>query len=196
MGKLFYALFTLGVALFLFAIFYTPYLAHRGDPIVPALYDPGFSWACHQKISRSQCLFADGAGGFFVADCFRQAGEYVPNDNRIVRTVNEAGNVGYKLPVCARDIGIYGAVLLGALVYPFARKLEDARVPPAIYLLLAIIPIGFDGGMQLLGELGIFGDYESTNLTRVVTGAIAGIVLPFYIFPLFNHYMGKKEKTK
>ena len=47
-------------------------------------------------------------------------------------------------------------------------------------LLLALVPMGLDGGIQLLtqelyanGTIGFF--YESTNIMRSLTGTIAGI---------------------
>ncbi|MBS3067822.1 DUF2085 domain-containing protein [Candidatus Micrarchaeota archaeon] len=194
----FYGIFTAIMAILVFLIFYTPYLALAGNAFADWLYNPGFSWACHQKISRSLCMFKDSNGNYFIADCIKQTSSYVQNDNRIIRTTNERGEVGYKMPVCSRDIAIYGAMLIAAVIYPFMRKLDDKNVPPSMYLLLALVPIGLDGGLQLLSELGIqmFGAYESTNLIRMVTGAIAGFELPFYIFPLWNYYRTKKKDKK
>ena len=194
MGKTFYFIFTLILTLALVLMFYTPYLAFLQDPIAPALYNYGFSWACHQKISRSICLFKNNEGGYSFADCIKQTGVYVPNDNKQLSILDERGFLGYKLPVCARDVGIYTALLLGMLIYPFVRKINDKGVPPGIFLLLALIPMGLDGGIQLLSELGLslFGNYESTNAIRLVTGAIAGFILPFYIMPLYHHYRSKK----
>ncbi len=190
MGKIFYGLFTVVMAIVVFLIFCTPYLALAGDSLSDWIYNPGFSWACHQKISRSLCLFKDGGGSYFIADCMKQAGSYVQNDNRIIKATDEHGNIGYKMPVCSRDIAIYAAVLLASLIYPFFRKLGSDEVPSAVYLLLALMPMAVDGGLQLLSELGIgiFGSYESTNMARIVTGAIGGFALPFYIFPLWDHY--------
>ena len=193
MGKIFYGVFTVIMAVIVFLIFYTPYLAFTGD--ASWLYNPGFSWACHQKISRSLCMFKDAQGNYFIADCLKQSGSYIPNDNTIFSAKNEHGEAGYKMPVCARDIAIYGAMLIGAIIYPFFRKLEDKSVPAAIFLLLALVPIGIDGTLQLLSELGfnILGHYESTNSARIITGAIAGFALPFYIFPLWNYHRNKKK---
>lgn len=199
MGKFFYGIFTVIMAIVVFLIFYTPYIALAGNTLADSLYNPGFSWACHQKISRSLCMFKTTDGNYYVADCTKQSNEYIVNDNKIKSIKNEQGELGYKMPVCSRDIAIYGAMLIAAIIYPFMRKLDDKNVPPTIYLLLALVPIGLDGGLQLLSELGIrvFGAYESTNLIRTVTGAIAGFALPFYIFPLWNYYRsGKKNKKK
>ena len=194
MAKLFYGIFTAMTAIVVFLIFYTPYLAFAGSPLANWLYNPGFSWACHQKISRSLCLFKDSNGSYFVADCLKQTGTYMQNDNRIIKATDEHGNEGYKMPVCSREIAIYGAILLACLAYPFFRKLESDSVPETIFLFIALLPLAFDGGLQLLSDLGIgiFGPYESTNYIRIVTGTIAGFALPFYIFPLWNYYRSPK----
>lgn len=84
-----------------------------------------------------------------------------------------------QVPVCARDFAIYFSFLLAALLYPFLKKLEDARLPPIKYLLLALIPIGIDGGTQLIGLR------ESTNFLRILTGFVLGFVTPFYLIPFF-----------
>lgn len=197
MGKLFYGIFTTVMAIVTFLIFYTPYLAFNGDKLANSLYNPGFSWACHQKISRSLCLFRASSGNYYIADCLKQTNTYVANDNKILTATNENGDIGYKMPVCARDVGIYVAMLIASLAYPFIRKLDIDELPPGIFLLLSFIPIGVDGGLQLLSELHLFGNYESTNLIRLITGAIAGFVMTFYIFPLWNYYRyGKKNKKQ
>ncbi len=184
------------MAIVVLLIFYTPYLAFADNKLADWLYNPGFSWACHQKISRSLCMFKTSEGNYYIADCTKQSSEYITNDNRVRSIVNSQSELGYKMPVCARDITIYGTMLLGAIIYPFLRKLDDKNVPPGIFLLLALVPIGLDGGLQLLSEVGVnpFGHYESTNLIRMITGGIAGFVMPFYIFPLWNYYRTKKLK--
>ena len=197
---MFYVAFTLIMLIIVFLMVYTPYLAFTGEDTANWLYNPGFSWACHQKISRSLCLFKDDSsnGNYFIADCTKQIGKYVPNDRTQIKVINDNGLTGYKIPVCARDVGIYAAMLIASIIYPFFRKLHDENVPAGIYLLLAMVPIGLDGGLQLLSEFGIniFGNYESTNIIRLITGVIAGFALPFYIFPLVNYYKNKKFDKK
>ena len=104
---------------------------------------------------------------------------------------------GYKMTVCARCAGIYFAMLLGLLVYPLVKRVDDAEMPPFWYLLLAIVPIGLDGGTQLLADyapilagwginLPSFLLRHSTNELRVLTGGVVGVVMPFFILPMFN----------
>ncbi len=104
---------------------------------------------------------------------------------------------GYKMAVCARCAGIYFAMLVGLLVYPLFKRVDDAEMPNFRYLILAVVPIGIDGGTQLLADYapilagwGInlpgFLLRHSTNEIRVVTGAVVGLVMPFYILPMLN----------
>jgi len=164
------------------AIVLTPFLAFTHD--VGVSYD-AFGPTCHQKLSRSLCVFSDG-GGYWVADCTPQEGEYVTSseDKEAIEVRNDSVQ-GFKMPVCARDIGLYGAMLLGGLAYPLLRRLDDVSVYPAIYLVLAIVPLAIDGGGQLVSEIGILPFvYESSNLMRLLTGGIAGFAASFYALPL------------
>lgn len=174
--------------------------------MVPVLaFDQDMSWAynaygytCHQKISRSICIF-NNTNGHQIGDCTPQTGDFI--DSKIDRTtigILNGAEFGYKVPVCARDIGIYGSMLVGALVYPFVRKLEERKVYPAIFLILAIVPLGIDGSVQLVSELGFLPFvYESTNTIRLVTGVLAGFASTFYAIPiLMNMFGGSNYHTK
>ncbi|MBG18286.1 MAG: hypothetical protein CMB77_08050 [Euryarchaeota archaeon] len=105
---------------------------------------------------------------------------------------------GNQMPVCVRDIGILAGALLMSVIFTFRGRnrwlvrdtalsvLPDRWLEP-IYrtnmrtkvclglAALAILPIGFDGGIQMLTS------YESTNSLRLLTGAFfgAGICLYF-----------------
>lgn len=177
-----------------------PYLAFSED--MGATYklvrDLGI---CHQKISRSLCLFGDGLG-YWISDCTKQNGSFAAGSTDRVAEMVEIGNAkGYKMPVCARDFGIYAAMLLAALAYPFVRRLDEKRMYPALYLLLAMVPIALDGGIQFLSDVGwVPFSYESTNAMRILTGAIAGAAASFYAIPLtinlFSGDGGPKKRAK
>ncbi len=161
-------------------------------------YD-AFEPTCHQKLSRSLCVFS-GDGGTWIADCTPQGMAYVNDfsDREAIRVAGEGGSIGYKMPYCSRDFGIYAAMLLGALAYPLVRRLDERAMYPAIWLLLSVVPIAIDGGLQLATELDrplnrlLLGtdenilpfEYESTNAMRLATGAIAGFAASFYAIPI------------
>ncbi|OYT40246.1 MAG: hypothetical protein B6U86_04400 [Candidatus Altiarchaeales archaeon ex4484_43] len=86
----------------------------------------------------------------------------------------------HKLAVCSRCTGIYFGALITTAIYPLFLKIDNKKTPGKWLLILAIIPIASDGGIQLITS------YESTNPIRFMTGAIFGCVLPVYLLPVYN----------
>ena len=124
-----YMAITALVALWIIA---TPVLAHANSEFYPQLYKLGEP-ICHQKISRSFCLFKDtNAGGiaWSVGDCTPQNGimredlrsEVCADGNGKIGKVGncsalgaDGAKIGYKFPVSARDITIYLGAFVGEL---------------------------------------------------------------------------------
>jgi uncharacterized membrane protein len=86
---------------------------------------------------------------------------------------------GAKFGVCIRCTSIYFSFLAGLLIYPFIRSLDSRRVPDKRWLLLAVVPMAIDA---MLNDLAI---HQSDDVTRVVTGSVAGLIFAFYVLPLF-----------
>ncbi|MFH0817562.1 MAG: DUF2085 domain-containing protein [Candidatus Micrarchaeota archaeon] len=110
---------------------------------------------------------------------------------------------GAQMPVCARDIGIYGGMLLGAIAFPFVFRMKSTKVLPIWIFIAAMVPIGLDGGTQLVSEyfpLPLIGVYESTNPVRLATGLLMGIVMSLYAIPLLNGvwhgYMEERKESR
>jgi len=82
-----------------------------------------------------------------------------------------------KLGVCSRCTSIYFAFLLGIIVYPFIRKLNNIDLPAIIFLLLGTALVIIDASLDILDVI------KNTFITREITGAILGFILPFYIIP-------------
>jgi uncharacterized membrane protein len=156
--------------------FATAYLASVGNPAADGLY-VAFGPTCHQLISRSLCLYkSDKDGSYSIGDCLQS-----PELSYSKATeVKYEGKTGYKIPVCSRDVAIYVAMLVGLIALPFIRQIETEDWPNKWILVAAAMPTAVDGFSQL------FGLRESTNFLRLVTGAIIGVVLPFYILPILN----------
>jgi uncharacterized membrane protein len=89
-----------------------------------------------------------------------------------------------KFAVCARCTAIYYGFFVSMIFYPFLlRRTLPVAVTEIILssprnFFLSLLPILLDLG---LSEIGV---HESTLVTRVLTGAIFGIALPFILIPL------------
>jgi uncharacterized membrane protein len=170
-----YAIFIIIMLVFNILIFAVPFLAFSDPPGTDTVY-PIFGLSCHQLTSRSLCIFKSSSS-YRIDDCYAQQGVLVlSKENHIVRD----GMEGYKIPVCARDIAIYLAMLAGGLIFPLHFKIDTVKWPNKWLLAIALIPIAIDGTTQL------FGMQESTNAMRLFTGAITGFAIPFYLIPMLN----------
>ena len=84
---------------------------------------------------------------------------------------------GQQFGVCSRCFGVYFGLVAGFLVYPLWRRLDETEPIRRIWLFLSLVPIGIDWG------LGVFGIWENTHLSRLITGMILGISCATFIMP-------------
>ena len=75
---------------------------------------------------------------------------------------------GNEMAFCARCTGVWLGIVVGLLCITFLEVPQDFRL--AWVFLLGLLPIMVDGGGQLLGL------WESTNVVRLLTGLLAGVV--------------------
>ena len=103
-------------------------------------------------------------------------------------------NVGYKIALCERDMAIYGAMLLFALIF----WATGHRIPPlhwAIWLFVGLGFIGLDGFSQLISQFEISAlaeilPYrESTPFLRTFTGFVFGFTTAWFGFPYVEESM-------
>jgi uncharacterized membrane protein len=92
--------------------------------------------------------------------------------------------MGYKVTLCERDITIYAALLVGAIIYARVRR-RLRPVPILIYIILGLGPIGIDGFSQLLGypPFNLWSPRETLPIFRVVTGLLFGLMNAWLAFP-------------
>jgi uncharacterized membrane protein len=162
----------------------TPLMAASNSDLAPAMY-MAFGFTCHQLDSRSICYFPNTAAP--INDCTAQDGLLRFGKNNVIM---KGDLIGYKIPVCARDIGIYGAMLLGGLLWPLVRKPHSRRWPHIAWLVLALLPTAIDGFTQL------FGWRESNNALRLWTGLAMGIGMAFVLIPACNAIFNKNQDGK
>jgi uncharacterized membrane protein len=84
---------------------------------------------------------------------------------------------GHKLAVCSRCTGIYFGFGFALLLYPLIRSLRRIDMPARKWLLLAVLPLAIDFSLTL------FGIWENTHTSRLLTGALLGSVAVFYVMP-------------
>lgn len=178
--------------------FLAPVLAKNGlefpARVIYTIYKP----LCHQLSFRSWFLFgpqpayplelADVPGLEPYEEVFGQR----PPDVSFARGFIGNETVGYKVAICERDVAIYGMMALFGIVFAVTgRRIKS--VPWYIWLLLGVLPVGFDGVSQLPAMLDFMADWfpirESTPLLRTVTGGLFGLMTAWYLFPMIEASM-------
>lgn len=175
-----WALYMAGMTLFALLLIAPPLLMPASPAIAGPMY-AAWGYTCHQLDARSLCYDPRGPA---IVDCRPQDGVFRPDRHDTFDTLQ--GTL-YKIPVCARDVGIYGAMLIGGLALPFVRPAHGRKWPPLWPFLLALIPTALDGTTQLMGWR------ESSNALRLASGFAMGILVPFYVVPALNQVLAPKS---
>jgi uncharacterized membrane protein len=84
---------------------------------------------------------------------------------------------GHPLAVCARCLGLYAGFGLVLFLYPLIRPLRSNSLPPPKWLFLSAAPLSLDFTLTL------FGIWENTHTSRLLTGMLLGGVTVFYVMP-------------
>lgn len=100
------------------------------------------------------------------------------------RTLNAGGTA---LPVCARDMGIYAGIFSSMLFLMLLRRLKAQKIPGtrvSVLMCVLMMPMILDGMLSYMGVIG------TDNATRLFTGALFGLPIPFFLVPAarFNAY--------
>ena len=102
--------------------------------------------------------------------------------------------MGYKMALCQRDIGIYLSILVGGLIYGIVRRRGPVKpLPFWLFLIIGLGPIALDGFSQLFSQMfvglglesltNLFPLRESSPLLRSLTGVIMGLSVVWLIYP-------------
>ena len=91
--------------------------------------------------------------------------------------------LGKPLAVCIRCLSIYAGFLTGTIAYPFVGRLAITIISRRSALLLSVLPMIVDVMLDALGF------HSSTTFTRLITGSVFGIVVPFFIIPAAREAM-------
>ena len=96
---------------------------------------------------------------------------------------------GQPLPFDARMTGIYTGVLGTAGFLAVRRRLLAQQLPNPqllVVLVLFVVAMGLDGFNSLFTDIGVWHPWETTNVTRVISGYLAGVTLTVAIVWLLS----------
>jgi len=192
------AIIALMLLTFVLGAFIAPYQMSIGKELqANRLYD-FYRIFCHQLAFRS--YFILGEQLFYPRDLAGIEGKVTyeykfddPIDNvDIAREIKGNSVAGYKVALCQRDIAIYSALALSALLFQFLRnKIKPIRW--YFWFLIALLPIGLDGFSQIPGLSAGWPNWfpirESTPFIRSITGFLFGGMTGLYMFPLMEESM-------
>lgn len=142
--------------------------------------------ACHQLPWRSFFLF--GAQPTYSYQALRQAlGPDGLSTLWEARKFYGTPTLGYKMAYCQRDAAIYTFIFLGGLIFALLRH----RLKPLPWTLffLSILPLAVDGLGQMLGF------WESTPLSRLITGGLFGFSAVWLTYPYLEEGMNDVKQT-
>lgn len=97
---------------------------------------------------------------------------------------------GHKFAVCSRCTGLYFGFAFTFLLYPLIRSLRNAATPRPIFLLLAAIPLAIDV------SLTVFGIWQNTHTSRLLTGALLGGAAVLYVIPGLVELSTRSRSTR
>ncbi len=183
--------------------FLAPVFMKAGSPIAARVVYTIYKPLCHQLPYRSFFLFGEQA--VYPRELAHMDGlrtyEAVSGKNAAdvmaAREFVGDESLGYKVALCERDVAIWGSLLGFGLVFMLSGRRIKA-LPWLIWLLLGVIPMGLDGGSQLLGFLSNmpvwFPVRESTPFLRVITGTLFGLTTAWFVFPMMEDNMRDTRK--
>lgn len=144
---------------------------------------------CHQLPDRS--IFFFGHEHVYDVEELERAGAIPSGLNTFERMMLRfPGNedLGYKVAICERDLGIYAGLLIGLISFALLDKWLRRRgkrfptMPFWVYA-LTVVPIAVDGLSQLVGLR------ESNYVLRLATGMLFGIASAWLFAPYVQSAM-------
>ncbi len=197
------ALLNTVVAVYLGLPFAAPVLMKFDHPFAARIVYGIYAPLCHQLPQRSYFLFGEQAVYSFDELGKRLDQEQLPAIPwaQWPKPFNGNPQVGYKVALCQRDIAIWGGMLLGGLLFSLFRT-RIKPLPFWAFLLIGLVPIGLDGGSQLISKLaawywphlGIM-ERESTWLLRALTGGLFGGTAAWVVFPYLQTAFAEIAET-
>jgi uncharacterized membrane protein len=190
------ALFNFFIAFYLGLAFLAPVMMKAGWTAPAGLIYRAYGAMCHQLSFRSWFLFGEqsiyprSAASDGKELTFTEATGLAETDLWAARNYRGDVHLGFKVALCERDVAIYLGILLFGLAYAMVgRKLK--AMPWYWWILIGLVPIGFDGFSQLLSQppLNLLPYRESTPLLRTITGFLFGFTTAWFGYPVAEEAM-------
>lgn len=193
------------VFLYIALPFLAPVLLKAGAEGPARLIYTAYSPVCHQLAFRSWFLFGEqGAYPRALAGLpglsYGVATGLDENDLLAARAFVGDDLLGFKVALCERDVGIYGGILIGGLIFARVRGRGRLRpLPVWAWLVFGVLPMAIDGGTQLISGFPVvptgWGVRESTPLLRTITGLLFGMLNVWLAYPYLEESMGQTRAT-
>lgn len=135
---------------------------------------------CHQLPERSY-FFGGPSYVYSLEELAKHLGGEVPQ-----RFVGDL-SLGFKVALCQRCVAIYLTILIAGIAFASVRRW--LRPLPWKGVLLFLLPLFLDGGGQLIGF------WESTWLTRTLSGVSASIGAVWLVYPFLEAGMNDVRRT-
>ena len=219
------AVFNTAIAIYVGLPLLAPALMQVGATAPARLIYLAYSPFCHQMASRSFFLFGEqyayprelaGTNLTPIEAYMSEIPEFAGISSEVEEWVTFllparkfVGNeqMGYKTALCARDMAIYGFILIGGLLYGLLRRYRKVKpLPVWAFIIFGLGPIALDGFSQLFSQYGValaplsflntvFPLRESSPFLRTLTGAMFGLTLVWLTYPHIDDSMKGTEKS-
>lgn len=106
---------------------------------------------------------------------------------------------GQRLPLCARNTGIYLGFILTLLTLHATGRGRAQRLPPwpvTIVLVLGVLALAIDGFNSFFLDLGLPYLYQPHNLVRLATGLLTGLALASLALPATNRLFWREDNEQ
>jgi uncharacterized membrane protein len=170
------AIFVVGWGAFIALPVLAPLLAARGEQRVSGIIYVAYRVTCHQLPHRSWFVGGE-AHAYDWSTMSTRLGVGDEGEIALYHKPVRDSQLGYQFAYCQRDTATHVALWLTAVAYALVRRRRKVHRIPLWLFVAALVPLAVDGIAQLVGI------WESTPLSRTVTGALFGVAVGCLLLP-------------
>jgi uncharacterized membrane protein len=195
------SVFNLFVLIYVSLPFLAPILMKSGINGPANVIYKGYSFVCHQFAFRSWFLYGEQAyyprieADMLGVEDYQSATGLAGEDLWAARSFVGDATLGYKVALCQRDVAIYFGILMFGVIFGVTKR-RLFGIPWYFWILLGILPIGFDGLSQLISQppLNMIPFRESSPWLRVATGFMFGFFTAWFGYPIAEDSMRDSQE--